>query len=157
MTLAEQVTNMDNQQLLARLVEITNARKTLEKEVEEIKKEAEMIRTRIMEMFITMGVTSMKAAGKTLYIQRQLWAGTAETASRQDVVAALEELGMNDYVSFNIQSLSGYVREEIANHEEWTDNHGKLNVPLDVVIAGLPEPLNKVLKLTENIDIKIRS
>lgn len=144
-------------ELLAALVEKTALKKEKEAELEEIKAQCYQLAEQVKSLFVEMGVKQMKAAGKTVYLAKQIWAGTGEGATNLEVAHALEKLNLSSFVSYNHQSLSSYVREFTKDFPEWFNRDGDLVVASEDIIKALPEPLNKLLSVTEKVDIKVRA
>lgn len=109
-----------------------------------------------LDEFEELGVSSMSAKGKTLYIHRQIWAGTAEGQEKSAVIEELQSLGLNDFITFNTQALSGYVRETAKQHPELINEKGNLIADAAQILAVLPGELPKLCKVTEKIDLGIR-
>lgn len=146
---------MSPKDLLAKLVAKIDAKAQAQKVLDGLNEEVDLLKEQVKELFMEMGVNQMKV-GKTVYLHKQIWAGTADNATKLDVVHALEKLNLSDFVSFNTQSVSGYVREITKQHPEWFDREGNLIVDADKIVVELPEPLNKLLKVTEKMDIRVR-
>lgn len=146
---------MSPKDLLAKLVEKYDQKAKAQSVLDDLTAEVDLLKEQVKYLFVEMGVNQMKV-GKTVYLNRQIWAGTAENATNVEVVHALERLNLDSYVTYNHQSLSGYVREIAKQHKEWYDRDGHLLVDTDKIIAELPEPLNKLVKVTEKVDIKIK-
>lgn len=136
--------------------EVADAKKKLDLLTDELK----TVKEQVKDIFIQMGVKSIKA-GKTIYLARQIWAGTGPDSTNREVTKALEQLGLEDYITYNHQSMSAYVRElmklSIIDHPEWIGEDGDVLATPEQIVAILPEPLNKLIKVTENIDIKVKN
>lgn len=152
---AAQQSQLSPQELLAKVISLYDRKTALKKELEEAEAAYAEAKVLVQDLFIQMGVKQMKAT-KTVYLAKQIWAGAAQNVTNLDVAHALEKLNLSDYVTFNHQSLSGYVREITKQHTEWFDRDGDLIADVDQIIKELPEPLNKLLKVTEKIDIRVR-
>ena len=141
--------------VLYRCVSLSEEESRLKKELETVQEELKAIKEQVKNLFIEMGVKSMKA-GKTIYLNRQYWAGTAEGATSHEVSKALERLDLAQYVTYNHQSLSAYVREQAKQCSELIGSEGEIIATPEQILAILPEPLNKLLKVSEVIDIRVK-
>lgn len=146
----------DPKDVLARCIELNRQKTEAKKILEAITAEFDKAKEQVKDLFIEMGVRSMKA-GKTVYLSKQIWAGNNEGVTNIEVTKALESLDLAGHVTYNHQSVSSYVREIVKEHVEWFDEDGGILVDPDILVQALPEPLNKLLKVTEKIDIKVRN
>jgi|GEM_PF-4261152 len=141
-------------EIIARCIDLNSKEKEAKKALETIQDELRLIKEQVKDLFFEMGVNSIKGK-KTVYLSRQIWAGTAENATNLEVTEALKSLGLDAYVTYNHQSLSAYVREIAKGNTEWIGDNGQIVAEPEEIIAALPEPLNKLLKVTEKIDVRI--
>lgn len=92
----------------------------------------------------------MNVAGKSFYIQTQLWAG--HNGNKEKLCEALKESGFAEYVAenFNTQSLSALVREIARDIES--------DVPITVerIVAELPTQVREHIKISEVTRLKAR-
>lgn len=146
----------DANKLLALCIDLSSKEKAAKKVLKEISDQLKSVKEQVKDLFIDLGVKSMKTT-KTVYLNRQIWAGTAEGVSNYDVTKALEVLSLENHITYNHQLLSAYVREIIKEHPEWYGEDGEVIAEPEDIIAALPEPLNKLLKVTEIIDIRIKN
>ena len=123
--------------LLSELVNIDRTRKELKADLDTLNKERAAIEAKILDIWEREGTSSQKVDGSTIYLSSQKWAKPLD-GNRQAVVQALESLGMDDFVNFNTQSLSGYCREQEREGLE------------------LPEALAAVLEFSEDWKVKVR-
>jgi hypothetical protein len=116
----------------------TNARKT-------------ELEARIISEFEQEGVASMKVMGRTVYTQRNLWAGVPDGVDRQETCEALKDAGLGDFVAenFNTQTVSAYFREI----EKAKKSNGELVMEVDELI---PESLRGKIKLSEKFGLRSR-
>jgi hypothetical protein len=147
-------------EILARCIELNKQKGEAQKKLDAVVDELKKVKEQVKDIFIEMGVKSMKF-GKTVYLSKQIWAGTGVDATNRDVTKALETLGLEEYITYNHQSMSAYVRElakgHATDHPEWIGEDGELIADIDQIVSILPEPLNKLIKVTETIDIRIRN
>ena len=131
--------------------------KKLKAELEEAQAERQIAVDALMPFFEESGVSSisMKGLGKLAYLYRQIWAGTADEVENQAVVDVLKKSGMAHMVTYNHMSLSGWVREQ-AKLAGQADATGKITATPEEVLKILPTPFQKVLRITEKIDIRVR-
>jgi hypothetical protein len=123
----------------------------------EIDAKLEVLSSIIQDKFIEDGIQNMSIRGRTVYLNKQLWAGKVDdTVENLAVTNVLVELGLGNMVTFNTQSLSSYVREVAKSHPEMTDKKGNIIATPDDIVAVLPEPLNTLLKVTEKISVRSR-
>jgi len=102
--------------------------KALEKKVKDLTASKGKIESRILENFSENGISSIKIDGSTVYLHRQLWAGTDRHEDEDDeseepkirAIAALRAAGCEDLIkeNFNVMTLSAFVRELDQNKEE---------------------------------------
>ncbi len=148
--------HMESKKLFKKAIELSKRKKELEDEMDHVKAELDDVKRRIQEIFLQMGVSSVKAEGRTLYTHRSIFAGAAEGATNLQISKALESLSLENYVTFNHQSLSAYVRETAKEHPGYVDENGNIIATPEQILAALPKPLNTLLKVSEKFDIKIR-
>jgi hypothetical protein len=130
-----------DKQLLAKFRDLNNRKRTLDGELEAVKKELGALKTEIMSMFEMDGVNSVRLDdGQTnVYIHRQLWASPVD-GDYGRACKMLKENSLGDFVQerFNINSFSAFVRE--------MDREGK----------PLPDAFKGVINVAEQFDIRIR-
>jgi hypothetical protein len=93
---------------IARLIELDEAKKQLEADIKSITEERSALEQKLLADFEAMGIDSIKSGGKTVYIQRQLWARASEGSANVFRAAGLDYMVKE---SVNTQTLSAYVRE----------------------------------------------
>ena len=125
-----------NSEQLKRFVALEERRKQLEDEVDGIKAEAAELESALMPQFEQAGIERVSIDGRTVYIERKLWA-KAKDGDKPAVCKALKRCRLGDYVeeTFNTNSLSAYVRE--------LDREGK---PLSPALAAVLD-VSEVFKL----------
>jgi hypothetical protein len=101
-----------NTEELKRFVALDERRHELEAEIDTIKAEAAELEQRLLPEFERSGMERVSIDGRTVYIERKLWA-KAKAGDRAAVCKALKRCRLGDYVeeTFNTNSLSAYVRE----------------------------------------------
>jgi hypothetical protein len=97
---------------LKRFVALEARRKELEQEIDTIKAEAAELEQSLMPEFEQEGVDRISVDGRTVYVERKLWA-KAKNGDKQAVCTALKRARLGDFVqlSYNSNSLSGFIRE----------------------------------------------
>ena len=142
--------------LLAQCVEFDARRKALKRELEELESELSKIKESVKDIFIEMGVTSMKALNKTVYIHRDIRAGILPETDRGALADALTASDMADYITCNASKLSAYVKEVARAHPECLDAEGNIVADPEVIVKFLPEPFNTMFRVSDTLDIRIR-
>lgn len=141
---------------LAALIESSERHSKLKSELDREKDLLDSLKEVCKVGFETMGVSSMKSQGKTVFIARQFWAGTAEGMSASVVVDELKALGLDEFVSYNHMSFSAYVRDTAKQNPELVNAKGDLIATPEQIVAVLPGNLANICKVTEKMDLKIR-
>lgn len=128
-----------NMEQLRRFVEIEEIRKSLESQIEQLKAEAAQLESLILTDFEHDGVDRVTLDGKTIFIERRLWA-SAKNGDKQALCKALKRARLSEFVqeTFNSQSLSALVRE-------W-DREGR----------PIPPSLREVLEVSEVFKLRTR-
>ena len=124
---------------LKRYLKLRDKEVELKAKLSEVQDEKGEVQKNILSYYERQGITSLTVDGKTMYVNRQLWARTA--GAMPDVVAALEAVGMGTLVKQTVstQSLSSYCRE------------------LDDENKPIPDPLAEFVKVYEKFTIGVRS
>ena len=99
----------------------------------------------------------MRSGKKNVYIAKQLWAGVEGEIDKEELADALITMDMADFISCNTQKLSGYIREFAKDHSEFLNSEGEIVAAPEDIVAALPGPLNKMIKISEKVDIRIRN
>jgi len=128
-----------NSEQLKRFVALEERRKELEGEIDRIKAEATEIESALMPQFEQAGIERVSVDGRTVYIERRLWAA-AKNGDKPALCKALKRARLSDFVqeTFNSQSLSALVRE-------W-DREGR----------AMPPSLREVLEVSEVFKLRTR-
>jgi hypothetical protein len=76
----------------------------------------------------SLGFSSVRLGGYTIYPQRDPWVKAKAGATREDVCRALKESGLGHYVTeqFNTRSLTKYVHDLEKKHNVLADQNGAL-------------------------------
>ena len=125
---------------LRRYVALEERRRKLEAEIDTIKAEVAELEQRLLPQFEQGGLQRVSIDGRTVYIERKLWA-RAKDGNKAAVCKALKRCHLGDYVeeTFNTNSLSAYIRE--------LDREGR----------PLPPSLAVVLDVSEVFKLRTRS
>jgi hypothetical protein len=102
---------------IIRYAELDEKRLNLMREVDSLRKAQAAMEPLILEDMSVSGMESTKVNGRTIYIQRQIW---AKYSSAEEAVEALKEAGLGDLVKekFNANQLAALLREMDAQGEE---------------------------------------
>ena len=149
-------TVMDASALLAECIRLDTEKKVTNKILDGIEEQLKECKERVKNLFIEMGVSSMKSGKKNVYIKKQIWGGIAEDVERDKLAEALIAADMDGYITCNATKLSSYVREIVQQHSEFMNADGDVTASPEEIAAALPEPFNTMFKVTEKIDIGIR-
>lgn len=140
--------------LFERFAVLDAQKQELETRIKVIKDEIKEIEDVIIEQSMEEGIEKMTVVvghtedglpvKRTVYRQRQLWAGHNGDADALN--QALKEAGLDEYVNekVNMNQLSAYVRNFDPDR----------NKAPEAIIAELPEPLKAVIKVSEVLKIK---
>jgi hypothetical protein len=142
--------------LLAECIELNDKLKAAKKVVDDIDEKLSLVKERVKDLFIEMGVKSMKSGKQNVYLSKQIWAGIAVETPKDELANALVSADMQDYITCNSQKLSSYVREIALEHPEFYNSDGDMIASTEEIVAVLPEPFNNMIKVSEKIDIRIR-
>ena len=123
---------------LVRFTELEAAIRYHKAQLAALENEQKAIELLLLGEWERIGQGSARINGFTVYIHRQLWAGTAEGKSGSDVAEALRDMGLGHLATANWQSLSAWVRE-LAQNEE-----------------SLPPALEGVVAVTERFGLRTR-
>ena len=144
-------------ELLSSFIKLDAEKKAAKKILENIETQISEMKEKIKDLFMELGVNSIKSNGKNIHIAKQIWAGITEDTQKEKLASALIALDMDDYISCNTQKLSSYVREIIQEHPEFVDSNGEVIASPEEIVAVLPEPFNTMVKVTEKVDIRVRN
>ncbi len=125
-----------------------------ESENELRKEQLKVLEAELLGRLERANTTSQGILGRTVYIQRQLWAKNLFDSPR--TVAALKLSGLTDLVEekHNSQRLSAYVRELAVAHTKEKDL--KLPLSCEQIKELLPAPLKEAIDVTEKISLRVR-
>ncbi len=101
---------MLNTKALSEFAKKDAERLELQKKVDKLTKELAEEMPSLLENLAQEGVDQVKLDGRTVYIQRQIW---AKFDDKDAAIAALKDSGLTEYVyeTFNSNSLSAFLRE----------------------------------------------
>ena len=128
-----------NTEDLKQFIALDERRRQLEAEIDTVKAEAAQLEQALLPEFERDGLERVSIDGKTVYLERKLWA-KAKDGDKAAVCKALKRAHLGDYVeeTFNTNSLSAYVRE------------------LDREDRELPPSLREVLEISEVFKLRTR-
>ena len=132
----------------------------------ELKTELSHVDSRMSELedvilghFEESSIAKLTMTGVTLYVHRQLWAH-ARDGDKQRAVRALQVAGMDEFVTFNTQSVSALFREaanvEGAEREIRTVATPGDTEPPKTALDILPQDVRDVFEITERVGIRTR-
>lgn len=133
---------------LGRFVELTQRKRDLKNELSDINKDLDSLQVDLLKQFEESGMQSARIKGMTVYLNRQIWAGAID-GDQERTIRALKAAGLADYVAerFNTQSLSAWVREQIALADD--DD-------LEDLYDALPPEFRDNVKITEKFELRAR-
>lgn len=143
-------------EMLAECIELNERLKETKRILEGIEEKLTASKERVKNLFVDMGVKSMKSGKSNVYLSKQIWAGINTEVHKDQLADALIKSNMEDYITCNSQKLSSYVREIALEHSEFYNSDGDMIATPEEIIAVLPEPFNEMIRVSEKIDIRIR-
>lgn len=142
--------------ILEQCVQLDAEKKSLKKQLDGIEERLAQAKERAKDLFISMGVKSMKYGKSNVYIAKTIWTGVDAGVNKDRLAQALVDAGMEDYITCNSSKLSSYVREIVREHPELCDSDGNITASPDEIIAVLPAPFNQMFRVSEKVDIHVR-
>lgn len=145
---------------LQRFVELELQRRRLEEDLKANREEAGPLERELLQEFAADGVQNLRINGVLVYVQRELWAGIVRDDPERDratpeelarAVEALKDAGLDDYVkeTFNTQSVSAYVREQVRNA-------GLDTAEPAAMYAALPSAFAGTISVSEKFSLRTR-
>jgi hypothetical protein len=138
---------------LERLVQLDDEKRDLEGKLSANEIETKELKAAIYKDMEESAVKSVKAHGRTIYLQRTIWAG-AVNKDTKGVAEALRVRGMGDMITFNHNSLSGWVRE-LARENGLCDSDDRITGTEDEIHDLLPDDLKPIISVTAKTDVKV--
>lgn len=138
---------------LKRLVELDDEKRELEGRLAANEIEIKELKAAIYKDMEESAVKSVKAHGRTIYLQRTIWAGAVDRDTKT-VAEALRERGMGNMITFNHNSLSGWVRE-LAREHGLCDADDRITGTEDEIHDLLPDDLKPIISITAKTDVKV--
>lgn len=137
---------MAGKTLFERFIKIEEEKIALEEKLKSVKAKRDDLADKIMSSFEKQGIDNIRINGRTVYIQRQIWAG--HNGDKQATCDAFKDAGLDEYISdnFNTQQISAYVREF----------EGDSVLTMDELLSKLPKQIQGAIKLTEKFQVKTR-
>lgn len=132
---------------LKEFVALHERKRELDAELKKVSKQLDDLEEILVPQFITDGVQSMNVDGRTVYIQKEVYAGPLN--GRDEVIEALKSSDLGQYVAenYNAQSLKAYVRE-IAKEVELVCGREQQLYDEQAVLAALPPALAAAVKVS---------
>lgn len=136
-----------NMQQLKTFVSLEKQKRELDARLKEVKQTLDELEEVLVPQFIEDGVQRMTVDGRTVAIQQDVYASPA--LCREDVVKALKLSELGQYVgeNYNTNSLTAFVREAKREVEFRAQQENRIYTE-DDVLAALPEPLGKAVKVS---------
>jgi len=125
---------------LQRYIQLYEQKHSLEDATEDIKKKLADLEIKLLAQFTAAGVDKITLEGRTLWVQRMLWAG-ARDGNTIRAVEALKAHGLAEFCreQLNVQGLSAFVRER--------DKAGD---------PPVPEGLAEAITVAEKFSVRVR-
>lgn len=125
--------------------------KAAEAEVKRLKEQRDNLEGLIVEQWGAIGQQSVKINGQLVYRQRELHV-SVPSGEREAVVAACEELGLNDLVETTVPTgrLKAWIKEQLGENGE-----EPLGV-FETVEDRIPDGLRGRVKVFESYGLRIR-
>jgi hypothetical protein len=138
--------------LFARL---TRRKRGLQAEIDDIKAQLDALEPELLAYLGSTGYQMVRVEGFTLSPHRDPWIGPAEGRSREDVIRALKESGLEQYVTenYNSRSLTKYVRDLEKEYEVDLQQEGVESI-LDLHV--IPRPLARVVMIKPTYSIQAK-
>jgi len=116
-----------------------------------IEDELDRLKAQAMEFYEQNGLKSMRADGRTFYIQRQIY---VKALDREGAIEALKSLNLADYITYNSNKVSAYVRE-LAKEHELCNKDGMITASAEEIETILPEELKGKIGISEKFYFNI--
>lgn len=141
--------SVSNTAMFLEFQELTEKKATLKNDLEQTQARLNELEPRLLDWFESMDMQSVRAAGRTFYISRKLWAGR-DGVEPEQFTQAFHAAGLNDLVTEQVNSnrLSAWVREQAAELEAGASP--------DEIKAHLPGPIREVIKIAEQFSVRSR-
>jgi len=103
--------------------ELEKEKKKLEYELEKVKKRIATISPAIMDQFADNGIKNLNIHGRTVFIERKIWAKISETKTKEEAIEAIKDAGFGILVSegYNSHQLSSLLREFDKDGKEFPE------------------------------------
>ena len=136
-----------NLEQLKEFVCLENRKKELDAEQKQVKQQLDDLEEALVPQFIQDGIQKMTVDGRTVSLVHDIYA--SPLYDRDDVVAALKQSELGQYVAenYNSNSLTAFVREVKREVESQAQQEQR---PYDEedIRAALPAPLGQALKIS---------
>ena len=141
--------SVSNTAMFLEFQELTEKKAALKADLEQTQARLNELEPRLLEWFGSMDMQSVRAAGRTFYVARTLWAGR-DGVEPEQFCQAFHSAGLEDLVTeqVNSQRLSAWVREQAAELEA--------GATPEEIKAHLPGPIREVIKVSEVFSVRSR-
>lgn len=154
-------------QLLKSFAALTADRDKLEVELAEIRRKRRTIERQLLDLMVSKGSDTERIEEGTVSIRRTLWASSA--GDGVELVNALQEAGLEEFLTYSPQRVSAWVREIEKDSDEPTARLERLRQALPVLeegtgdsgfgrsirISGVPEKLSNCLRVVEKFQLTL--
>lgn len=136
-----------NMTTLKEFVALHEQKRQLDADLKRVTAEIADMQEVLVPQFIEDGVQSMNVDGRTVYLQKDIYAGPIN--DQEDVVEALKASDLGQYVAenYNAQSLKAYVRE-IAKEVEMVCQRDEQIYDEQKILQALPPKLAESIKVS---------
>ena len=152
-------TNEANMIMEQRFVALALEKKELKTKISHVQNEMSELEESILTHFEQASIDKLTILGVTLYVHRQLWA-SAKDGDKQRAVKALQMAGMDEFVTFNTQSVSALFREAFRAENTQTVNMAVATMegtPLPETGDSIfPNTVRAAFEITEKIGLRTR-
>lgn len=137
---------------LRSFVLLTRKKRQMLQQMKELEARLELLDIQLRDYFAETGMLSIKVKGmqSTIYLRRQIWARHKEWATAGQVVDALVQNGMQEFVKqmYNVSTLSAHIRELERHYKDEIDR-GEIKS----IAEKLPPDLANVLNVEPNFSL----
>jgi hypothetical protein len=136
-----------NMQQLKGFVSLEHRKRDLDAELKQIKQQLDDLERLLVPQFIEDGVQKLTVDGRTVSVGEDIYASPLR--DREEVVAALGESGLGQYITpnYNANSLTAFVREVAREVKVNAEAQGAI-YDEDDVFKALPPRLADALKIS---------
>lgn len=123
----------------------------MSKEETDLKKEMDELKTKIMAHFENTGTKSLKTTLFLFSLKTNKWPKFLDGKGKADVVALLQEEGLEEILSYNMKQLRSHVFQQLEEQGIDLDD-----IEISEVMEHIPGKLKEVITMIEVPDVVIR-